>query len=86
MLAGGDDGTLGGFDLDTLVLDALKDIERRPVCRGRSLSEGLSEGNSTSFGVFIRGGGVGMGLGEDRAFVASQSISPRPKPISNDNG
>lgn len=84
MLAGGDDGTLGGLDLDMLVLDVLKDIERRPVCRGRSLSEGLSVDSSAGLLGLVRGEGVGIGLGKDRTFVASQSSSPRPKPVSND--
>jgi len=89
VLAGGDDGGLGGLDLDTLALDALKDMERRPYCRGRGLSEGLSAGNSVDLVDLMVGGGRGsVGLGEDRAFVAPQSISisSRPKPMSSDNG
>lgn len=90
MLAGGDDGRLGGFDLDAVALDALKDMERRAYCRGRGLSEGLSAGNSVDLLVLIGGGGRGGrgGLGEDRTFVIphSRSISSSPRPISNDNG
>jgi hypothetical protein len=65
-------------------------MERRPFCRGRSLREGVSAGDSADLvdWIGIGGGDGSIGLAEDRAFVTPQSISisPRPKPMSNDSG